>query len=122
MKKKKLSYYQQHKNEEWFKEHRRKLAQNYRDTHPEVKGYQRKYQKKYFAENREALNEYRRKHPDPKRNERINRFKKKEREELRDNYIIQLLTGRGKLKKEDVTRAMINKRRKQIFLKRAYKN
>jgi len=116
--KKKLSYYQQHKNEGWFKEHRRKLAQNYRDAHPEVKKYQKEYSKKYSVINRKALNEYRRTHPDPTRNERVNRFKKKEREELRDNYIIQLLTGTGKLKKEDVTRSLINKRRKQILLKR----
>lgn len=118
---KKLSYYQRHKNEEWFREHRRLWAQRYRAAHPELKAYHRAYAKKYYAANREVLNEKRKKYPDPTRNERVNRFKQKEGDRLGKAYIIQLLTRSGKLKKEDIRPYMIQKRRKQIQLKRAAK-
>ena len=118
---KKRSYYQRHKDEEWFKEHWRQWAQQYRDTHPETKEYHRAYAKKYYQANRERLNEKRRQYTDPTRNIRVNRFKKKERENLGKAYIIQLLTRSGKLKKEEVTPYMIQRRRKQIQVKRAAK-
>ena len=117
----KLSYYERHKDEEWFKEHRRQWAQQYRAAHPELKAYQRTYAKKYYQENKEWLNEKRKQYPDPTRNERVNRFKQKERDNLGKAYIIQLLTRSGKLNKEEVTPYMIQRRRKQIQVKRAAK-
>ena len=120
--KKKVSYYQQHKNEEWFKEHRRLWAKQYREAHPELKKYMREYHKAYYAANKETLNEYRKGYLDTTRNERVNRFKQKERDNLGDNYIIQILIRRGKIEKQDVTPAMIKKRREQILQKRAIKN
>lgn len=114
----KKTYYQRHKNEEEFKEHRRKWAKDYRDTHPEVKKYQKAYAKKYYAANKKKLNAERKLYPDKTRNERVNRFKQKERNTLGKNYIIQLITRSGKIKKQDVTPYMISKRRKQIQQKR----
>ena len=114
----KLNFYQRHKDEESFIEHRNKWAAEYRKGHPEIKEYQKKYHKKYFQENKERLNEYRKELPDHTRNERVNRFKRKEREELGKNYIIQLLTRGGKFKREEITPKMISDRRKQIIKKR----
>ncbi|MEP6465709.1 MAG: hypothetical protein ABJB05_05365 [Parafilimonas sp.] len=118
----KKTYYQRHKNEAEFKEHRRKWAQDYRDIHPEVKKYQKEYAKKYYAANRKELNAKRKLYPDKKRNERVNRFKQKERNTLGKNYIIQIITRTGKIKKQDVTPYMIIKRRKQIQQKRLTRN
>ena len=117
----KLTYYQKHRDDPAFREKRRLWAQAYREAHPELKAYYRKYAKKYYVANRERLNEYQRGRPDPTRNERVNRFKKKEREALGKAYILQLICRNGKIKKEDVTPYMIKKRRMQILQKRAEK-
>ncbi len=118
----KLSYYQKHKDDPAFKEHRNSWAREYRKKHPEIKEYIKKYHIKYYVENKEALKEKCKSYPDPTRNERVNRFKQKERETLGKAYIIQLFTRSGKLKKSDITPYMIAKRRKQILEKRAAKN
>jgi hypothetical protein len=115
----KKKYYEQRKNDPAFREHRRELARAYREAHPEVKEYQRKYAKKYYAANKERLNQQRKYYPDPTRNERVNRFKQQERNNLGKNYIISLLIRSGKIRKEDITPYMIAKRRKQILQKRA---
>jgi hypothetical protein len=58
---------------------------------------------------------------DPTRNERVKRFRQKERLELSDGYIVRLLT-RYKYKKEDITKAMIEDRRVVVMQKRQLKN
>jgi hypothetical protein len=63
----------------------------------------------------------RKKYPDRTRNERVSKFRKKEALNLADNYIIRILTRRGKFKKEDITPEIIETRRKQISLKRQNK-
>ncbi len=68
--------------------------------------------------NKKKLNAERKLYPDKTRNERVNRFKQKERNTLGKNYIIQLITRSGKIKKQDVTPYMISKKRKQIQQKR----
>jgi hypothetical protein len=118
----KLSYYQKRKDDPAFLEKRRLWAQAYREAHPKVRAYQRAYQKKYYAVNSERKKAYQRSRPDPTRNERVNRFKKKEREALGKAYILQLICRNGRVKKEDVTPYMIRKRREQILRKRAAKN
>ena len=120
-KKRKNLYYQRHKDDPAFKEHRREWARAYRASHPEIKAYQRAYHKKYYAAHREELNAKRRQYEDKNRNERVNRFKQKERDNLGRNYIIALLTRSGKITKEDITPYMIAKRRKQILQKRQLK-
>lgn len=118
----KRSYYQKKKDDPAFLEKCRLRAQAYRDAHPELKEYHRAYAKKYYVANRERLNAYQRSRPDPTRNERVNRFKKREREALGKAYILQLICRNGKLEKKDVTPYMIKKRRAQILQKRAAKN
>jgi hypothetical protein len=115
-KKQKDTYYQRHKEDPAFKEHRNAWARAYREK---IREYQREYQKAYFKAHREELNAKRRQYADTTRNERVNRFKQKERERLGKNYIISLLTRSGKIRKEDVTPYMIAKRRRQILQKRA---
>ncbi len=117
-KKRKDLYYQQHKTDPEFKERKRQWAKEYREAHPEIKVYQKKFQKQYYATHREELNAKRKQYPDPTRNERVNRFKKRERETLGRAYIIALLTRSGKVTKKDITPYMIAKRRKQILAKR----
>ena len=73
--KRKSLYYQRHKDDPAFREHRRQWAREYRANHPEVKGYQREYQKRYYQGHQEELNTKRRLYPDKNRNERVNRFK-----------------------------------------------
>lgn len=120
-KKRKDLYYERHKNDPAFKARRAAWARAYRAAHPEVKAYQRAYRKKYYAAHKDELNAKQRLYPDKTRNERVNKFKKREREALGRNYIIALITRSGKIKKEDVTPAMIAKRRRQIRAKRAAK-
>lgn len=120
-KKRKDNYYQQRKSDPEFKAHRNALARAYRESHPEIKDYQKAYGKKYYQAHKEELNAKRKLYPDLTRNERVNRFKKREREALGRNYIIALLTRSGKVKKEDITPYMIAKRRKQIVAKREAK-
>jgi hypothetical protein len=117
----KLSYYQKRKDDPAFREKRRLWAQRYREAHPELRAYYRTYAKKYYKANREAINAYQRSRPDATRNERVNRFKKRERAALGKAYILQLICRNGKLKKQDVTPYMIKKRRTQILHKRAAK-
>lgn len=119
--KSKKSWYDKHKNEKEFRAHRSQLTKDYIEKHPWIKEYYREYAKKYYQANKKKLNAQRKKYPDPTRNGRVNRFKQKERDALEDNYIIQLITRGGKIKKQNVTVGMIIARRKQIQEKRIEK-
>ena len=108
-------YYAKRKNDPDFMEKLRAYQRNKRATDPEYRAYLKAYAKKYYQEHKKELNEKRKTYPDPTRNARVSKFRKKEMKTLADNYIIRLLTRYGKYTKEEVTPALIRKKRKEII-------
>lgn len=115
-------YYAKRKNDPAFMERCREYQRNKRANDPEYRAYLRAYAKKYYQQHKKELNEKRRSYPDPTRNERVSKFRKKESETLAKNYIIRLLTRYGKYRKEEITPALIRKKRNQIIKLRQRKS
>ena len=115
-------YYAKHKNDPGFMESRREYQRKRRATDPEYLAYLRAYAKKYYKQHKKELDKKRKSYPDPTRNERVSKFRKEESETLAKNYIIRLLTRYGKYTKEEITPALIRKKRNQIIKLRQRKS
>ena len=70
------------------------------------KKYYKTYQRDYYRKNKKKLDE------------KVLAFKRKEIENLADNYIINVLTKYGKYKKEEVTSDLIKAKRREIKKRR----
>jgi len=72
----------------------------------DYKEYYKTYQRKYYRKNKKKLDE------------KVLEFKRKEIENLADNYIVNVLTKYGKYKKDEVTPDLIKTKRREIKKRR----
>ncbi len=116
-------YYQAMRNDPVRWEKRKAAQREYVRTHKKYRQYQRNYMLEYYYANKAELNEKRKGYADNTRNERVKRYWDKQKEKLSDKYIIKLLTRRL-YRPEDITPAMVRKKRKEVkaFRKRKMAN